>query len=179
MTTNTTTAPALYVGTYGKYNSGSLFGEWVNLEQFTTPQEFLSYCAELHKDESDPEFMFQDFEGFPKCFYSESANADELENLFSWLALDEHDRKMVEMYADATGYGLDEITLEAAQDAFHGTADSEADFAEQQAEELGYIPKDFPTWIVIDWEATWNCNLRYDYNTATDENGTVYFFINR
>ena len=93
--------------------------------------------------------------------------------------MDEDDRKMVEMYADATGYSIEDIDLSDAQDAFHGTADSEADFAEQIAEETGAIPADIPNWIVIDWEATWNCNLRHDYNTATDEDGTIYFFLNR
>ena len=87
-------------------------------------------------------------------------------------------RKLIEMYADATGYSIDDINIRNAQDAFHGTADSYADFAENMAEECGDIPKDMPSWIVIDWEASWNCNLRYDYITATDENGTIYFFFN-
>lgn len=175
--TKTTTTPQLYVGTYAKYNSGSISGEWVDLTQFSTADEFLQHCAELHSDEEDPEFMFQDYEGFPKVFYSESASSEDLEKLFEFLSMDEDERKLVEMYADATGYSIDQCTIDAANDAFHGTADSEADFVEQQAEELGYIPKDFPSWIVIDWEATWNCNLRYDYNTATDEDGTIYFFL--
>jgi len=176
---NTATAtPHIYVGTYAKYNSGSIQGEWVDLTQFSDANEFLEHCAELHSDEEDPEFMFQDYEGFPKAFYSESANSKDLEKLFEFLSMDEDERKLVEMYADATGYSLDDITLDDAQDKFHGTADSEADFAEQQADELGYIPKDFPSWIVIDWEATWKCNLRYDYNTATDEDGLIYFFHN-
>jgi antirestriction protein len=176
--TKTTTTPQLYVGTYAKYNSGSIAGEWVDLTQFSDADEFLQHCAEIHKDEEDPEFMFQDYEGFPKSFYSESANSKDIESLFNFLSMDEDERKLVEMYADATGYSVDECTLDAANDAFHGTADSEADFAEQTAEDTGAIPKDIPSWIVIDWEATWKCNLRYDYNTATDEDGTIYFFYN-
>lgn len=176
--TTTTVTPSIYVGTYAKYNNGSLKGKWVDLSQFSDADEFLKYCAELHNDEEDPEFMFQDFEGFPKCFYSESANADDLEKLFDFINMDEDDRKLIEMYADATGYDMQDIDLSDVQDAFHGTADSEADFAEQIAEECGEIPKDMPSWIVIDWEASWNCNLRYDYMTATDEKGTIYFFRN-
>mgnify|MGYP002777109876 CR=1 FL=1 len=176
--TKTTTTPQLYCGTYAKYNNGSIQGEWIDLTQFSNADSFLEYCKQLHSDEEDPEFMFQDYEGFPKAFYSESMSSDELEKLIEFVNMDEYDRKMAEMYAEATGYSIDECTLDKAQDAFHGTADTGADFAEQQAEELGYIPKDFPSWIVIDWEATWNCNLRYDYNTARDEDGTVYFFLN-
>jgi antirestriction protein len=177
-TTTTTTTPKLYVGTYAKYNNGSIEGEWVDLTQFNDVDEFMQYVNELHKDEEDPEFMFQDFEGFPKSFYSESMNADELEKLFEYLNMDEDDRKIIEMYADATGYSFDDISLSDAQDAFHGTADSEADFAERIAEECGEIPENMPSWIVIDWETSWNCNLRHDYITATDEDGKIYFFHN-
>ena len=72
MTTKTQDTPRLYVGTYAKYNNGSIKGAWLDLDDYADEGEFLEACAELHKDESDPEFMFQDFEGFPKSLYSES-----------------------------------------------------------------------------------------------------------
>lgn len=37
------------------------------------------------------------------------------------------------------------------------------DFVEQDLEDCGYISKDFPKWIEIDWEATAN-NVRQDYS---------------
>lgn len=172
------TTPSIYVGTYAKYNDGSIAGKWLNLEDYADADEFIQACKELHADEQDPEFMFQDYEGFPECFYSESMNSSEIEKLYEFINMDEDDRKLIEMYAEATGYSIDDIDLSRAQDAFHGTADSEAEFANRMAEECGDIPKDLSSWIVIDWEASWNCNLRYDYNTATDEDGTIYFFLN-
>lgn len=172
------TTPRIYVGTYAKYNDGSIAGKWLNLEDYAGAEEFMQACQELHADEEDPEFMFQDYEGFPECFYSESTSSSEIEKLYEFISMDEDDRKLIEMYAEATGYSIDEINLSDAQDAFHGTADGEADFAERMAEECGNIPKDLPSWIVIDWEASWNFNLRYDYNTATDDDGTIYFFLN-
>ena len=57
--TTQTTAPSLYVGTYAKYNAGSIAGEWIDLTNFSDADEFLAHCAELHKDEEDPEFMFK------------------------------------------------------------------------------------------------------------------------
>ena len=48
------------------------------------------------------------------------------------------------------------------------------DFVEQDLEDCGYIPKDFPTWIEIDWEATAN-NVRQDY-TEVEFRGTTYLF---
>ena len=59
-----------YIGTYGKYNGGSLFGKWLDLSDYPTYQDFLNACKELHKNEHDPEFMIQDWEGLPDGFSS-------------------------------------------------------------------------------------------------------------
>ena len=48
------------------------------------------------------------------------------------------------------------------------------DFVEQDLEDCGYIPKDFPTWIEIDWEATAN-NVRQGY-TEVEFRGITYLF---
>ena len=61
----------LYVSTYAKYNAGSLFGKWMDLNDYADHDDFIEACKELHKDETDHEFMFQDFEGFPDIFYCE------------------------------------------------------------------------------------------------------------
>ena len=39
--------PAVYVGTYGKYNGGSLQGEWVNLTDFDSKEEFIQDKTEI------------------------------------------------------------------------------------------------------------------------------------
>lgn len=64
--------PSVYVGTYGKYNGGSLEGEWVDLTQFSDRDDFYEYCKELHDDEPDAEFMFQDWEYIPDGMIGES-----------------------------------------------------------------------------------------------------------
>lgn len=61
-TTNLLEETKIYVGTYKKYNEGSIFGEWLNLSNYNDLEEFYNACKELHKDEHDPEFMFQDYE---------------------------------------------------------------------------------------------------------------------
>ena len=173
---STTSIARIYVGTYAKYNSGSIAGKWLDLEDCSSREEFLTACAEVHKDEKDPEFMFQDFEGFPESYYSESHIPDEL---FEFLALDDDERQVVAMYAECSGLSFRDFTPEDARDAFHGKADSVAEFAERLAEECGEIPKDLPSWIVIDWDASWNCNLRHDFRTPKrDENGDLWFFLN-
>ena len=170
-----TTSPALYVGTYAKYNSGSLKGAWLKLDDYADRDAFLEACAELHADESDRELMFQDCEGFPKCWYSESSAPPNI--LWEWLALDDGERLAFEVYADGKGSD-DTCTIDDFRDTYAGTADSEADFAERFAEDTGAIPKDLPSWIVVDWQATWKCNLRFDYDTGRDSEGTLHFFRN-
>lgn len=95
----------VYVGTYAKYSSGSIAGAWLDLTDYTDLEEFLVACAELHSDESEPEFMFQDFEGFPRSFYSECSINPEI---FEYAALDEFERERVDAYAEYNGehYGF-------------------------------------------------------------------------
>jgi antirestriction protein len=167
-----TTSPRIYVGTYAKYNAGSIKGQWLDLEDYSDKDEFLTACAELHKDESDPEFMFQDMEGIPEGMASE---CHVNEDLWDWIALDESDRVILALYR-AQGYN--DASIEDARESYAGQYDSEADFAQQTAEDCDQIPKDLASWIVIDWQASWDGGLRFDYFTAKDEDGNLHFFRN-
>lgn len=141
---NTTTEkdnrPALYVGTYAKYNNGSIKGAWLYLDDYADSDEFYLACAKLHNDEADPEYMFQDFECFPRELYSESSNVTQI---YEWINLDEHDRELVSEYLDATGEKFDDNTIERATDNYMTELDSSSDEAqhaelgEYYAEELG------------------------------------------
>lgn len=57
--------PRVYVGTYKKYNEGSIAGGWISLAECKDYGQFLGKCKSLHKNERDPEFMIQDNEDFP------------------------------------------------------------------------------------------------------------------
>ena len=57
--------PRVYVGTYKKYNEGSLKGGWVTLTDYPSYDSFMEACFKLHKDERDPELMIQDCEDMP------------------------------------------------------------------------------------------------------------------
>ena len=61
----------LYVGTYAKYNAGSIAGKWLDLDKFKNGKEFEAACRRIHSDESEPEFMFQDVETDPGCDWQE------------------------------------------------------------------------------------------------------------
>lgn len=88
-------SPALYVGTYGKYNAGNLAGEWLKLTDYEDKEEFLAAALELNKDEPDPELMFPDFENFPKAWYDESSVDD---RIFEYAKLEDWERMAVDAY---------------------------------------------------------------------------------
>lgn len=167
----------IYVGTYAKYNSGSIDGKWFDLEDYSDIEEFTDACQEYHGEDEEHEFMFQDYEGIPKELIGESWISPEI---FTWLNLDEDYQELLEAYMDCTGDcfadNIEEL-LESAQERFCGIYRDGAEFAEEYSIETGSIPDNIPNWIVIDWESTWNCNLRFDFMESETDRGT-YFFHN-
>jgi antirestriction protein len=123
----------IYVGTYAKYNSGSIAGAWLDLEDYSDKEDFETACRELHKDEEDPEFMFQDFEGIPEGMVSESHIDEEA---FELAQMSEADLEMFTAYrkhVDQDG------TFSDAQDAFMGIYKNAEDFAYDYYEESGML----------------------------------------
>ena len=55
----------------------------------------------------------------------------------------------------------EESDLEHFEDAYQGCYDSESDFAEQFTTDCYGL--NVPSFVVIDWQATWDQGLRYDY----------------
>lgn len=163
----------IYVGTYAKYNAGSIAGAWLNVEDYSDKDSFLEACRELHKDEADPELMFQDFEGFPKGFYAESSID---EGLWDWLDLDEDDRELLEVYQEHVDQSGD---IDQARDAYAGKANSEADWAAEWLEETGGL-EDVPDHLknYIDFEAyARDARLGGDVVFAR-HNGNLWVFYN-
>lgn len=118
--------PAIYCGTYGKYNNGSLDGAWLDLEAFDSYDEFLEICALLHDDEDDPEFMFQDYQGFPREWYDESGLKESFDNIVEYCKLDENDREVFDAYYEWSG----NADFAHFRDHYMGKFDTEEDFAE-------------------------------------------------
>lgn len=139
----------VYCGTYHKYNCGSIAGAWMCLNDYADKDDFLSACHELHKDEADPELMYQDCEGFPKAFYSESGID---EKLFELLALDDDDREKVIAWIDHQGTEAD---FQSIINAYSGTFATLEDYVADYWEQCGdFKPSDqwwHPT-NYIDWE---------------------------
>lgn len=139
----------LYVGTYKKYNSGSLFGEWISLEACGDLDTFMDVISVLHSDEDDPEFMFQDYQNIPESYYSESLCVEELERLFEYIALDDDDKELLDAFIEVTGN--EDATIEDAKDRYCGQWDSDEDFAYYFYVECYPGVEDNPLFNYVDW----------------------------
>ena len=127
--------PALYVGTYGKYNNGDLSGMWVDMTTFSDEEEFFEFCHLLHHDEKDPEFMFQDYENMPYELYSESMCVDEVEEIIAFANETAEHREIMEAYVSAFGW-YKQLTWDEVSERYQGKWDSEEEFAEYLFDEL-------------------------------------------
>ena len=56
----------------------------------------------------------------------------------------------------------DESDLNSFEDAYQGSYESEADFAEQFTTDCYGL--DIPSFVIVDWQTTWEVGLRYDYD---------------
>ncbi|MDR6919546.1 antirestriction protein ArdA [Chryseobacterium sp. 2987] len=130
------TEASVYVGTYAKYNDGSIFGKWLKLSDYSDRSEFYEACAELHSDEDDPEYMFQDYENIPDSLIGECWIS---ENVFEVLEaidrLSDNDQKAFLIWCDNDGKDLsksdiDELMSDFEND-YRGHYDSEEDFARE------------------------------------------------
>jgi len=111
-----------------------------------------------------------------------------LENSFGWdedelvAFIEEHGEENFKLYfedyvsmVDDLGVDITEAYLENfdidcvsnCRDAYQGKYENGADFAQSIAEDCGDVPRDMPSWIEIDWEASWD-NLTYDYVESND-----------
>jgi len=147
---------AVYVGTYAKYNNGSIEGGWLKLSNYNNKDSFIEACRKLHKDESDPELMFQDFEYIPCSMIGESW----IEGKF-WDYIN-----LVDDYLDAdiiqAAIDLD-IEPENIEDAFSGQYDDDESFAIETAEACGFEEPSVWPYNCINWEQAAR-DLMYDYS---------------
>ncbi|WEK21326.1 MAG: antirestriction protein ArdA [Candidatus Pedobacter colombiensis] len=126
----------IYVGTYAKYNDGSIEGDWLDLDRFSNIEEFYEACEELHADEEDPEYMFQDYENIPEGLINESwfsSNFFEVRD-----GLDQLEEKELEpffIWFNNGHYNLDSDDIDdlisSFKDEYQGQYDSDEDFARE------------------------------------------------
>ena len=73
--------------------------------------------------------------------------------------VDDYDKNLVDEFIE----NYDTETIEHFEDMYQGQYDSGAEFAEQIATDCGYVTRELPHCIEIDWQKTWDNALSYDY----------------
>ena len=114
-------------------------------------KKLVAWNGETYKGASDYYEQFTTDPDFLK--YTEDLDPDELLRLA--------------IYAHNGSWGLVPedlfMLIPEEQDAFSGEFRSEAEFAEDFFESTGQIDEEATKWLVIDWEATYNYSLQFDY----------------
>ena len=136
-----TSGASVYVGTYGKYNDGSIFGEWLTLSDYADKDEFYDACKELHNDEADPEFMFQDYGNIPNGLIGECWISDKIFEVLE--ALEDMDESRQEAFLIWCNNGhrklsegdIDDL-ISDFDDDYIGEYKDEEDFAYEHVEQM-------------------------------------------
>jgi len=125
--------PAVYVGTYHKYDCGSIYGAWLDLTSFADYEDFKEACRSLHDDENDPEFMLQDYMNFPRDFYSESMLSEkDFDSILEYAELcDKYGCEAIDAFVSIS----DTPDLGRFENTYLGEWDSMEDFAEHILDE--------------------------------------------
>lgn len=176
----TATTPKIFVTDYASYNEGKQFeaGQWYDLDDYTSIDELFEAIQDNYNEYGegqeieDLELMVTYFEGFPKSMYSESFDADIIAQLIDFANMDDEEREKINAFIDCFDGDLKQA-LENYEEAYQGYFNSDEDFAEEIAEQMGLEqPNNWP-YNCIDWERAAK-DLMYDYS----ESGGHYFWLN-
>lgn len=175
------TEPKVYVACLACYNEGRLHGMWMNADEL---EERWEYAEEHDRQDrvghfnpcprpSHDEWAIHDYDGVPdlgehpdipylikvmRCIEEHG------EPFYEWFNLDPHNKSH-----------HDDLS-EAFEEAYCGAWDSPKDFAEQLAEDLGYLPSTReknpnPLFAFVDFEWWWTSTLQFAHDFS---NGYVF-----
>jgi len=136
----------IYVGTYAKYNEGSIFGKWMDLSDYSDSEEFYEACHALHCDEEEPELMFHDWKNIPSALIGESWL---VENIFgiidavSNLSETEQEAFFVWLGNSSRDIASEEIhdLILSFEDDYQGEYNDEEDYAYEVVEQCYDLPE--------------------------------------
>jgi antirestriction protein len=176
-------APSVWVGCLACYNGGKLVGDWFDPANCPTDiDEFAATGIALpraHHAGSHEELWVFDHQGFDGLLTGECSPI-EARRLRRLLDLADQRGIPVAVLAywvndDNRSADPDEL-IDNLQDAYCGHFDSEADYAEQLAEDIGAAPgTDVWPYYCVDWERAWReLNFGGDNLSIPAPGGGVY-----
>lgn len=116
-------------------------GDWIDLSEFNSYDEFLNHCKKMFPKEKYPEYMIQDYENMPEGNWGEYhfINEEDFDFIKEWNEkLDTTEKEAYNTYTQITGNYAD---IDGFRDAYMGEFDSGEDYAAYCVDE-GYINND-------------------------------------
>ena len=125
--------------------------------QIETADKWHNLCGFDSYEEIEELGEILSVDGLPNGLDLES----DFDELKEFDGMDDDDQKIVLAYYSAT----DNFNPKEAMEAYAGTFQDGADFAESVCYDLFSISKELPSWIErhIDWQGVWDCELHHDY----------------
>lgn len=166
--------PAVYMGFWGLYNDGNLYGNWINLEKANTSErieqciDFLRHKFGYAEDHRCEEWMIQDHQNLPHCLQGENPDLEKLEEFMT--ALEDIGSDNIEPYLMACDNQYQVIDADDFRDCFYGIYDSEEDFCQQFTVDCGTDLG--PLASHVDWASVWrdfDCDGWHSKRLSTGE----------
>ena len=165
----------IYVASLSDYNAGRLHGEWIDADQ-TADDIFLEVKAMLAQSREPiaEEWAIHDYEGFGGISIHEWESFETVAELAE--AIEEHGDAFAAFYGYQDQGDTVAESVDVFEEAYRGEWDSERDYAEQFAEDIGL---EIPEWLAgyVDWESYARDLFCGDYYSV-DANPGVYVFSN-
>jgi len=176
----------VWVGCLGCYNGGTLVGEWfdaagapVEMAEFNQSVTMSQRVYQDHVIETHEELWVMDFEGFGGWLKGECSpmEAQRIAGVIADIESDHVDPDAVAAWASNLGETVEEWAdvRDDFNESYQGEWDSDEDFAQNLAEDLGAVDPD-ATWPndCIDWERATR-ELFMDYWSERSEGGVHVF----
>ena len=165
--------PRVWIGCLASYNSGRLYGEWVEIpEDADELREEINRVLKKSPETFADEWAFMDYEYVPHNTFGENPD---LEKLCEWVALFNEHGEAVDAYVSLFGADY----LEEFEDKYMGSWDTFRHFAEEQAEQdiECLVNKDAQQFVFNNFDyAGYEIDLEHSY--AYEESyGGCYVFI--
>lgn len=152
--------PRAWVGCLGCYNGGALVGDWFDATECPTDMDTFNIVTSLegetprpaHIIEAHEELWVFDHEGFDGFLTGECSPHTAQRIAEGLAAVDESEREPYAIFLADRGEEPSAERVEEFREHYRGGYQSEADFAQEWAEEIGLVNELDPMHTYIDWE---------------------------
>lgn len=173
----TTTEPRIYVACLASYNAGRLHGKWIDAAQDADDiHEEIAAMLEASPIAGAEEYAIHDYEGFGSLGLSEHESIEHVAQLAE--LIEEHGEAFIAFYENDPSERSADEWREQFEESYNGEHASEADFAQQLADDLGYMEDAPDRWpfTCIDWESAARDLFCGDYWSSQAYGGGVHVF---